>query len=280
MRHSPLIALLTDFGGADAYVAMMKGVILGIAPDARLVDLTHEIAPQNVRQAAYVLLTAYPYFPPDTVFVAVVDPGVGTARRAVAVETAHGRFVGPDNGLFSYALNQNPPVVAVEIVNAAYLLPGRSHTFHGRDLFAPAAAHLAQGVPLAALGPAVADLCALPQPRLDVARDRVEGEVIHIDRFGNAVTSIGSLAWQDDGSLRLTPRFGARPLPARIPADSAIFLGDAILDHIAPSYGHAAPGAALALINSAGQREIAVNQGHAARMLGIAVGDPVSVRFG
>ncbi|GAB4434968.1 MAG: SAM-dependent chlorinase/fluorinase [Anaerolineae bacterium] len=276
----PIIALLTDFGMADGYVAAMKGVILGIAPAARIVDITHAIDAQDVRQAAYVLLTTYAYFPARTVFVAVVDPGVGTARRALAIETAHGRFVCPDNGLCSYVLDRQPPVAQVEVAEPAYLLAARSHTFHGRDVFAPAAAHLARGVPTAALGPAVDAIGALPPPRLEVTGSGVAGEVIHVDRFGNVVTSVGSLFWEDAQTLLLEPRFGAASPSVRIPAASAVSVGGATVQGIRHSYGHVAAGAALALVNSAGQLEVAINGGHAARALGVAVGDPVAVRFG
>ncbi len=278
-QPSPIIALLTDFGMADGYVAVMKGVILGIAPAAHIVDITHEIEPQNVRQAAYVLLTTYAYFPAHTVFVAVIDPGVGTARRALAVEAAHGRFVGPDNGLLSYVLKQNPPAAMVEIANLAFTLPARSNTFHGRDIFAPAAAHLANGVPIGALGPAIADMCSMPQPQLEVMPDGLRGEVIHIDRFGNVVTSVGSLAWQNGGALLLTPRFGPPRSSVQVPATAIVSVGETAVRGIQPSYGYAAPGVALALVNSAGQLEIAVNQRSAARTLGVAVGDPVTILF-
>jgi S-adenosylmethionine hydrolase len=274
----PIIALLTDFGTTDAYVAAMKGVILTLAPQTQVVDLVHEIDPQNVRQAAYVLLSTYPYFPAHTIFVAVVDPGVGTRRRAIAVETAHGRFLGPDNGLFSYVLACTPAAAIVEITNPAYMLEARSNTFHGRDIFAAAAAHLACGTPIAELGPAVAQIEALPQPRLEVARGQVRGEVIYIDRFGNVITSIGCLSWEEDGALLLTPRFGPKRNEVRFPASSSVSLGRATLDGIQRSYGLAPPGQALALVNSAGQLEVAINQSHAAQTFGVAVGDPVTVR--
>ena len=279
-QQLPIIALMTDFGTADAYAAAMKGVILGITPAARLVDLTHEIAPGDVPQAAYVLLTVYASFPAHTVFVVVVDPGVGTARRALAVETAHGRFVGPDNGVFSYVLRQHAPLAQVEITNVAYTLPQHSNTFHGRDIFAPAAAHLAAGLPLNRLGPPLRDSVALPQPRLDIAPGEVRGEVLHIDRFGNVVTSIGSLSWRDEDTLQLEPRFGAARRGMALPARVSVAAGGAMVEGVRRSYGLAAPGETVALVNSAGQLELAVNRGHAARALGVGVGDSVIVRFG
>ena len=142
-----ILTLSTDFGTEDEYVGVMKGVILSIAPEVRLVDLSHQIPPQDVRRAAFLLMNAVPYFPPDTVHLAVVDPGVGTERRPLAVRTPAGTFVGPDNGLFSWVLARVPEWGAVEIREPAYRLPLVSSTFHGRDIFAPAAAYLAAGVP-------------------------------------------------------------------------------------------------------------------------------------
>lgn len=276
----PLIALLTDFGTTDAYVATMKGVIYTLLPEARIVDLTHQINPQDVRQAAYVLLTTCPYFPLHTVFVAVVDPGVGTERRAIAASCIHGRFVGPDNGVFSYVFAGNPTTAIVQVSNPAYTLRHRSNTFHGRDVFAPTAAHLAKGVALDALGPLVSDVETLSQPHLEIANGQINGEVIYIDRFGNAVTSIGTLRWDDKTHLTLLPRFGAkRPHPTRFAARARVTAGHMVLRGVRPSYGHVGLGQPLALVNSVGQLEIAVNQGNAAQMLGISVGDTVSIRL-
>ncbi|NBD35651.1 MAG: hypothetical protein GVY30_06595, partial [Chloroflexi bacterium] len=190
-----LISLTTDFGIQDAYVGIMKGVMARIAPSAPLVDITHTVPPQDVRAAAYLLWTALPYFPEESVHLVVVDPGVGTQRRAIAARTAWGTLVGPDNGVFSYLWAATAPQQVVALQNTAYQRPQVSQTFHGRDIFAPAAAHLARGVPLAELGPAVSDLVRLPAPRLTVSGTRLEGEVLHIDHFGNVITSVGCLVW-------------------------------------------------------------------------------------
>ena len=206
MRQIPLVTLTTDFGTADGYVGTMKGVILSIAPDAQLVDISHEIAPQNVRQAAYVLYTAYPFFPPHTVHLVVVDPGVGSARRPIALRTPAGYFVGPDNGVFSYVMAREPVEALVELRDPRYRLPQVSHTFHGRDVFAPAAAHLAAGVPITALGPPVLDPVTFPPPCLEITPEGITGEVLHADRFGNVITSIGKLMWVGD-ELVLEPAF-------------------------------------------------------------------------
>ena len=167
-----IITLTTDFGASDGYVGTMKGVILSIAPDVALVDITHEIAPQNIRQAAYVLHDAAPYFPRGTIHLAVVDPGVGSARRALAVRTSHGFLVGPDNGLFTLFLADEPDAECRAITNAKYMLPRISSTFHGRDVFAPVAAHLANGADLADLGPRITDPVTFPIPRPDATGRR------------------------------------------------------------------------------------------------------------
>lgn len=195
---APLIALLTDFGLADGYPGVMKGVMLGIAPGAPLVDLTHEIPPQDVRAAAWVLHTSWRYFPEGSVFVCVVDPGVGSDRRAIALQATGRIFVGPDNGLFGHVLaDATDAARAVIIENPRYLLPHRSATFHGRDIFAPAAAWLATGLALEELGPA----CALESlVRLALPEPYWEGETLvascaHLDHFGNILTTVqGALA--------------------------------------------------------------------------------------
>lgn len=267
-----LITLTTDFGLRDGYVGIMKGVIAGIAPQTTVIDLTHEIAPQAVRSAAYLLWAALPYFPPETVHLAVVDPGVGTARRALAARTPWGYTVGPDNGLFSYVWAAAPPEQIVELTHPAYRLPALSATFHGRDLFAPAAAHLANGIPLTAFGPLLPDPVRWPLPRLDVMDDGLRGEVLHVDRFGNCITSLGRLAWEE-GGLRLTPAWGQAPA-LWLRAERAEVLAAGRRWPLRRTYGAVAPGEPLALIGSAGLLELAVAQGSAAA-LGITVGAEV-----
>lgn len=280
MPTQPLIALLTDFGLEDAYVGVMKGVMLGICPSAQLVDLSHAVAPQDVRGAAYLLLTAYRYFSPDTVFLVVVDPGVGTARAPIAVETDYGRYVAPDNGVLSYALAQVRIRRAVRLENPRYARPEISRTFHGRDIFSPAAAHLACGLPLDRLGPPVGDLVRLPAPRLTVGARAIQGEVLHADHFGNVITSIGRLAWLDDRTLRLTPQFG-EDLPRDLAAaECGLTVAGHALTGIHPTYGAAAPGDALLLVGSSGQLEIGINQGSAARAFGLKPGDALALEVG
>jgi S-adenosylmethionine hydrolase len=284
MRLKPVITLTTDFGTADAYVGTMKGVILGIISDCSLVDITHQIAPQDVRQAAFVLLTMYRYFPARAVHLAVVDPGVGTERRAIALESSHGFFVGPDNGVLSYVLADAAHWRAVELANRRYWLTEVSSTFHGRDVFAPVAAHLAAGVDPAELGPHVDDPVRLPPPMLQVAANRVTGEIIHVDRFGNAITSIGRLL-PDAGSLRLDQVLSDDPaatLPLAIPwsADrSRVTVAGLTLDGLQQTYAAVRQHQPLALVGSAGWLEIAVREGHAAGMLGLGPGDAVTVTW-
>lgn len=267
-----LITLTTDFGLRDGYSGVMKGVIAGIAPQATVIDLTHEIAPQDVRSAAYLLWATLPYFPPETVHLAVVDPGVGTARRALAARTPWGYLVGPDNGLFSYVWAAAPPELAVELTNPAYRLPALSATFHGRDLFAPAAAHLACGVPLAAFGPPVSDPVRWPLPRLERLPGALGGEVLYVDRFGNGVTSIGRLHWENE-ELRLVPAFGQGPA-LEVQTARALVQAAGRRWLLRRTYGEVAAGEPLALIGSAGLLELAVAQGSAAA-LGVTVGAEV-----
>lgn len=283
MEKIPLVTLTTDFGANDGYVGSMKGVILNIAPDARLVDITHHIAPQNVHQAAYVLYTAYAFFPPHSVHLVVVDPGVGSARRPIAVRTPAGTFVGPDNGVFSYVMaNENEPVEAVvELADPRYRLPQVSHTFHGRDVFAPAAAHLATGVPITALGPPARDPVTFPPPRLEIAPDAISGEVLHADHFGNVVTSIGRLVW-GGGELLLEPAFqeaGGGERTRFQAGDATIIVGGREIVGVRRTYVEVEPGETLALVGSEGHLEIAVREGSAARRLGLRPGDTVTLRI-
>jgi hypothetical protein len=197
MRPAPLIALLTDFGLTDPYIGILKGVILGLAPGMALVDLTHDIPPQDIETGAWQLHTAWRFMPSGSVFLCVVDPGVGSARRPVAVNVGGYHFVAPDNGLLSYVFAEAAPERAVVLDNPRFHRSQVSQTFHGRDIFAPCAAQLALGTPLEELGTALdpADLVRLdiPQPTWD--GDRLLGRVTHVDYYGNLITNItGQLA--------------------------------------------------------------------------------------
>jgi len=249
----------------------MKGVILEIAPAVRLVDLTHEIAPQGIAEAAFVLYTAYRYFPPDTIHLVVVDPGVGSERRPIAVQTAHGTFVAPDNGVLGYVLEaeQTSQVsktcevcLTCEVSEPRYWLPAPSHTFHGRDIFAPVAAHLAAGVPLERFGPAIDDPVRRPFPRPQTLDDgRLLATVVYVDRFGNAITS-----------LRGDQPAGGRPLRDWGRSVQATLAGQTI-QGLRGTYSDAPAGALLLLVGSSGLVEIAVSQGNAASRLGVSIGD-------
>jgi S-adenosylmethionine hydrolase len=255
-RRGSVITLTTDFGNADPWVGIMKGVIAGINPDAAVIDLTHGISPQNIREAAFVLLVGTPFFPKGTVHVAVVDPGVGGDRRALAVETPDCLLVGPDNGVLSWAFRGVEGAVVREIREAGYIREPVSSTFHGRDVFAPAAAHLSRGVRIGALGPPVADPVILEFPRTTKDGRTIRGEVLYIDRFGNLMTNI-----------RPDDRQGVRE----------VVIGNTTIRGLSAYYGEGGDGQAIALVGSTDFLEIAVNRGSAAERLGARVGDEVRV---
>ncbi len=256
---TPIITLLTDFGLTDPYVGVMKGVILGIVPEATLVDLTHDIPAQDVGCAAFVLSTAIDYFPPGTIHVIVVDPGVGSQRRPIAVKTDQAFFVAPDNGVLTLALVRQPPTEIVHLTNPAYWLPEVSTTFHGRDIFAPVAAHLARGVPITDLGTPIREIVYLPArvPTQD-ADGKTLGEIQHIDRFGNCITNIP--ASMLDPNISLIVKVAGQSIPG-----------------ISSTYATVEPGAPVALIGSSGFLEIAIRNGNAAEQFSIEVGDPVVI---
>ncbi|HLY29202.1 MAG TPA: SAM-dependent chlorinase/fluorinase [Aggregatilineales bacterium] len=269
-QSQPVIALLTDFGTSDVYVGIMKGVIATRCPSARLIDMTHEVTAQNIRQAAYLLRSAYRYFPPHTIFLVVVDPGVGTSRRALAIETDRGTFVGPDNGVFGGVLEEVDSWQAVVL----WTPEGTSATFHGRDLFAPAAAALASGDPLLKLGVPTAELfhadpfgAALSKP------GQLAGEVLHIDHFGNVITNLGP--FERSGATLLLNNHEIRLESA----SAEITVGTRRITGICTTYSDLPAGELIALINSDRQLEIAVNQGSAARLINAQLGQAVSLTF-
>jgi S-adenosylmethionine hydrolase len=257
----PIITLLSDFGFEDGYVAAMKGVIASIAPEARLVDVTHLVPPQDVAFARFRLLTVTPFFPAGTVHLAVVDPGVGTARRAVAVQSRSGScFVGPDNGILLGALEADPPVAAVELSEPRFWRTSTpSATFHGRDIFSPVAAHLARGVVLGSLGPTIspAELVKLELPSWEMIPGGAQGAVQAVDRFGNVISNV-------PGGL-LTDRGGW----------SVSIAGRTVPGH--RTYADVPPNEPLALVGSHGFVEIAVHRGDARRALGVGFGDRVQI---
>lgn len=252
-----IVTLLTDFGLADPFVGIVKGVILGLSPEVECVDLTHDIPPQDILAGALALEAAVPYFPPGTIHLAVVDPGVGSERRPLAVEAGDHGFVGPDNGLFTF-LWRRPGVRAVACTNPAYHLPSVSRTFHARDLFAPVAAHLSLGVPLSRLGPPVEDPVEVPWPVPRTAGDAEEGEVVYVDRFGNLVTNVTFPESRDGRAV-------------------AIEVAGVRIEGLAPHYGAVRAGDVGAIVGSTGRIEIFVNRGNARDRLGVGRGAPVRV---
>ncbi len=258
----PVIALLSDFGTRDHYVGTMKGVILGICPDVTLVDVTHEIAPHDVLEGALELAGSYRFFPAGTIFVAVVDPGVGSSRRGIAAEIGDYRFVCPDNGLLTGVLGEAPPKKIVELTERRYARPTVSRTFEGRDRFAPAAGWMAKGIQLAALGRTLPDCQRIDLPQPVMEDGRLSGAVLRIDRFGNLVTNIDRKTFEKFG------REGKLHIAA----------GGATVGRIVATYSEMQSGEVCALFGSTDHLELAANSGSAAQMLGLARGAPVEIR--
>ena len=263
----PLITLLTDFGSRDSYAGVLRGVIAGICPEAAVVDVTHQVPPQDIRAGAFQLLVACPYFPAGSVHLAVVDPGVGTDRRLIAVEAGGHFFVGPDNGLLCWIVEAlaGEGWRAVELTEPRYWLAPASevsHTFHGRDIMAPVAAHLAAGVGLEQLGSPISALAGAPLPRPVRDGDWLRGEILPVDHFGNAITNIRrEHVSAPGGALR---------------AD----IGSHSLCGPVESYAGVGVGEPLVIWGSAGFLEVAVREGSAAASLSIGRGDAVLVRAG
>ncbi len=277
---SATIAMLTDFGITDAYVGVMKAVMKRIKPDVDFVDITHDIQPQNVRQGAFVLFNSYRYFAPGTIFVAVVDPGVGGTRKPIAAYVGDYTFVAPDNGILSYVLSEFASPTIVELTNLMYQQSSVSYTFHGRDIFAPAAAHLASGVAIQNLGPLVDRLYKQLLPTIRTSDTQISGNVLHSDRFGNVVTSIGELKWIENHRLLLSPRFGAREATQIImPTTATVKVKDVRVGSIRRTYSEAGRSEMLALVDSNGFLEVAINQGNATKQHNFAAGDPVVIEL-
>ena len=273
------IALLTDFGTHDPYVGMMKGVITNIAPHVRIIDITHAIPAGDVNRAAFELYRSAPYFPPETIFVSVVDPGVGTTRRPVALAWSERICIGPDNGTFTYLLATSAPPIAVELKSKDFHMDMVSNTFHGRDIFAPVAAHLACGLDFKQLGPQVHDLIRLALPRLELIEGPVvQGEILHADQFGNLITSIGILRIEGDDVL-LEPWLPHCP-PARLPLSGLrLRLPNGVYLFLSSTYGDVPAGEALTYIGSSGLLEIAVNQARAADILPLSAGQDILLSY-
>jgi len=251
-----IITLTTDFGLRDSFVGTMKGVILGIAPRVQIVDLTHGIAAGDIRGGAFVLMTAAPFFPAGTIHVAVIDPGVGSARKAIAIRSRHAIFMGPDNGVLSWALKEEASLEIRSVENSEVILPHVSNTFHGRDLFAPAAAWLAADRGFCELGPELNGFQRMDWPNPIRVKEGWKAEVIHLDNYGNAITAFPAARAHGMESVLL-------PRGMRIPFERF--------------YAAVPRGNPLAVIGSSGFVEIAINQGNAAKELSLGPGSEVII---
>ncbi len=255
----PLITLLTDFGERDYFVASMKGVILNINPQARIVDLSHQVTPHDVADAAYLLKSCYRYFPDGTIHVAVVDPGVGGTRRPLLVSSSRYFFIGPDNGLFTHIYEEEQGVEVRQIENRQYRLDSEGATFDGRDLFAPAAAWLTKGQPIGSFGRLVPNYARLPiaEPAWD--KHVMAGQILYIDRFGNLISNLTAY------HLKEVRGVTKRPEPS-------IRIGGITIDGLVGSYAEGSPDTPQALINSNGYVEVFLKEGHAADRLKVERG--------
>lgn len=259
----PIIAFLTDFGTRDHYVGVMRGVVLGIFSDATLVDLSNDVPAHDIGFAALELAATYKYFPAGTIFLVVVDPGVGTTRRGIAAEVGDWRFVAPDNGVLTGVFQESPPKKVIELTERRYARPTVSRTFEGRDRFAPAAAWIAKGVHLAALGRQITDYQLIDLPRPTFREGVLVGVVVRVDRFGNVVTNLDRKSCE-----RLTEGGGALQLT----------VGGRTIARIVSTYADIPAGEVGALFGSTDHLECAAQAASAADRLGVAVGDPVELR--
>jgi S-adenosylmethionine hydrolase len=257
-----IITLITDFGTVDPFVGIMKGVIAGIDPDAQVVDISHGIPPQDLMAGALILQHSVSYFPRGTIHVAVVDPGVGGSRRPLLIQCDGNYFIGPDNGVLSLALEGKTPTGIIHLSNPAFYLQPTSATFHGRDIFAPAAAHLSRGVAANLLGEPVGDFVRLQWPEALRTADKIDGKIIYVDSFGNLFTNIRDRDLQD------------------LPNDKiVIWLGNQIVEGVASNYAAVAGEKLLAVINSWGLLEIACYKGNAQWRTGAKIGDIVHLHI-
>jgi S-adenosylmethionine hydrolase len=258
-----IVTLTTDFGTRDWFVGTMKGVVLGINPRATVVDLTHEVTAGDIHAGAFALMAGCRYFPKGTVHVAVVDPGVGGPRHAIAVQTADYFYVGPDNGVLSWALAHERIKTVRRLEEPKYFLKTISRTFHGRDVFAPVAAHLSRGLPIHRLGSEVKDWIQLSWPRPIRSRGMIRGEIVYIDRFGNAITNVES-----------EPNFSGHAITCEVAAKRKVRCV------LAEFYGAVRANRPVSVFGSSGYLEIAVNGGSAARKYGVKTGDAVVLHIG
>ncbi len=261
MKPSGIVTLITDFGTDDAYVGMMKGALLAVNPKAVIIDVSHAVGAQDVREAAWLLRTSFRHFPPGTVHVAVVDPGVGAERRGIAVEAAGWYFVAPDNGVLSWALHGVARAMAVTLDRPRYFRREVSATFHGRDIFAPIAGYLSRGTALRELGTGITDPGLLPFPALEVEPRRIVACVMRVDRFGNLMANLDFARFES----------------WHAGMDVVIEAGATRISGLARTYADAPLGEAAALFGSSGYLEIAVRDGSASEALRIGRGDTITL---
>ncbi len=276
-----IVTIMTDFGEQDEYVGVKKGVILNILPDCQLIDISHQVKPQDIRQAAGFIDNAYPYFPPQTVHIVVVDPGVGSERRPIVLHTERGTFVAPDNGVLTLVHNHEKKPKAYLIDKPEYWLPSPSNTFHGRDIFSPIGAHLASGIAIEKLASPLKSINLFAEAELLVSPSMIKGEVLRVDRFGNALSNIALLRWVDELTIeiehvtaskeRSTMRFNSKT--------ARVVCGWHTIDGIQHTYAESSAGEPLALVGSSGELEIAVNLGNAGERFAIQVGSPITIQL-
>jgi len=263
MKTYKPITLLTDFGEEDPYVGIMKGIILGILPQASIVDLCHNLPSYDIAEAAFLIYISYPYFPAETIHLVVVDPGVGSPRRPLLVSTEKYYFIAPDNGVLSYIFEKGGFRRAFEINATHYFLSSPSPTFHGRDIFAPVAAHLCKGVEAGSFGPEVHDLVKIPLALPQwLGEGTLAGEVLHVDRFGNLITNINH---QDLAEIR----------SKRSWTQLSLKMGDIEIKGLRSFFGEGEKGRLAAIIGSSGHLEVFANQGNASLLSGKKRGDEV-----
>ena len=273
---SPTIALVTDFGLDDPYVGIMKGVISSLAPDTKLIDLTHQIPPGDIQRGAFVLWQSAKDFPQDTIFLGVVDPGLGTDRKGICLKCQDQYFIGPDNGLFSYILLGNEHQ-AWELANPDLQLHNSGNTFHGRDIFAPASAYISSGTPCEDFGNLLNKLTVLPTPKLNCSETKLEGEILSVDRFGNMVTSLGLFYYHKEG-LAFRSWLDSHEIFIPNLSQVQIMINDNNLA-FANTFGNIPTGVSAGVIGSTGLLEIVSNQESAERLLGGRIGDQVQLQW-
>jgi S-adenosylmethionine hydrolase len=274
---NPPIVILTDFGTRDPFVGIMKGVILRINPQASLIDLSNHIPPGDVRQAAITLWSATPFFPQGSIFLTVVDPGVGTYRKPIILQTSQFTFIGPDNGVFSYVSKMEDP--AWELQNPIFSLPSPGTTFHGRDIFAPAAAHASLGIKAQEFGPVISRTIGLEWPNLEVTEREIIGEVLYVDHFGNILTSLGVFKPMRDPTYRLKPWISGQKKSFIDLQNAKLVLPNQQEIPWARTFGLIPGGQIAFILGSTGLLEIAANRANASSFLALKRGDPLILRL-